>query len=245
MLLSWAGSGGTRNALTKGMIESLNVYAPADVDEQRAIAHVLGTLDDKIELNRRMNKTLEGMARALFQSWFVDFDPVRAKAALRASRRRPNHSPLEGESGRQGRQPAGEPMGGNRRHATPTPLARHQTPIRRQHPAPRPGPAPKPDQRRGPAVVLPARQTGWAATNFAASSPSAHTSPTSPACRKSCSSNSTAASTPTRPAPDAQHGPVPAATGLPRATLLEPRSLCRLLRRAGEHLCRPNSSPSP
>jgi len=48
--------------------------------EQRAIAHVLGTLDDKIELNRRMNETLEAMARALFKSWFVDFDPVRAKA---------------------------------------------------------------------------------------------------------------------------------------------------------------------
>lgn len=52
-------------------------------DEQRAIAHILGTLDDKIELNRRMNETLEAMARALFQSWFVDFDPVRAKAAVR------------------------------------------------------------------------------------------------------------------------------------------------------------------
>ena len=47
--------------------------------EQRAIAHVLGTLDDKIELNRRMCETLEAMARALFQSWFVDFEPVRAK----------------------------------------------------------------------------------------------------------------------------------------------------------------------
>ena len=49
------------------------------LSEQRAIAHILGTLDDKIELNRRMNETLEAMARALFQSWFVDFDPVRAK----------------------------------------------------------------------------------------------------------------------------------------------------------------------
>ena len=48
--------------------------------EQRAIAHILGTLDDKIELNRRMNETLEAIARALFKSWFVDFDPVRAKA---------------------------------------------------------------------------------------------------------------------------------------------------------------------
>lgn len=50
------------------------------IEEQRAIAHILGTLDDKIELNRRMNETLEAIARALFKSWFVDFDPVRAKA---------------------------------------------------------------------------------------------------------------------------------------------------------------------
>ena len=49
------------------------------LSEQRAIAHILGTLDDKIELNRRMNETLEAMAQALFKSWFVDFDPVRAK----------------------------------------------------------------------------------------------------------------------------------------------------------------------
>ncbi|HCX89088.1 MAG TPA: restriction endonuclease subunit S [Deltaproteobacteria bacterium] len=48
--------------------------------EQRAIAHILGTLDDKIELNRKMNETLEAMARALFKNWFVDFLPVRAKA---------------------------------------------------------------------------------------------------------------------------------------------------------------------
>ena len=49
------------------------------LDDQRAIAHILGMLDDKIELNRRMNATQEAMARALFRSWFVDFDPVRAK----------------------------------------------------------------------------------------------------------------------------------------------------------------------
>ena len=48
--------------------------------EQRAIAHILGTLDDKIELNRRMNETLEAMARALFKAWFMDFEPVRARA---------------------------------------------------------------------------------------------------------------------------------------------------------------------
>ena len=56
-----------------------------DEHEQRAIAGVLGALDDKIELNRRMSETLEEMARVLFRSWFVDFDPVRAKAEGRSS----------------------------------------------------------------------------------------------------------------------------------------------------------------
>ena len=59
-------------------IERLELNLPS-LPEQRAIAHILGTLDDKIELNRRMNETLEEMARALFKSWFVDFDPVRTK----------------------------------------------------------------------------------------------------------------------------------------------------------------------
>ena len=59
-------------------LDHLEIPLPP-LPEQRAIAHVLGTLDDKIELNRRMNETLEEMARALFKSWFVDFDPVRAK----------------------------------------------------------------------------------------------------------------------------------------------------------------------
>ena len=53
------------------------------LSEQRAIAHILGTLDDKIELNRQMNRTLEAMAQALFKSWFIDFDPVVVNA-LRA-----------------------------------------------------------------------------------------------------------------------------------------------------------------
>jgi type I restriction enzyme S subunit len=56
------------------------------IDEQRAIARILGTLDHKIELNRQMNETLETMARSLFKSWFVDFDPVRAKAEGRDSK---------------------------------------------------------------------------------------------------------------------------------------------------------------
>ena len=60
-------------------LRTLEIPLPP-LHEQRAIAHILGTLDDKIELNRRMSETLEAMARALFKSWFIDFDPVRAKA---------------------------------------------------------------------------------------------------------------------------------------------------------------------
>jgi type I restriction enzyme S subunit len=77
-LLALASAGATRNALTKGMLEALDIAAPL-LPEQSAIAHILGTLDDKIELNRRRNQTLEAMARALFKDWFVDFGPVRAK----------------------------------------------------------------------------------------------------------------------------------------------------------------------
>ncbi|HXH12349.1 MAG TPA: hypothetical protein VNP04_21600 [Alphaproteobacteria bacterium] len=59
------------------------VRLPTKVVDQRAIAHLLGLLNDKIELNRRMSETLETMARALFKSWFVDFDAVRAKGESR------------------------------------------------------------------------------------------------------------------------------------------------------------------
>ena len=68
--------------ITGSDLVQLNISMPP-LPEQRAIAHILGTLDDKIELNRRMNETLEEMARALFKSWFVDFDPVHAKATLK------------------------------------------------------------------------------------------------------------------------------------------------------------------
>ena len=71
---------GTADLNTRGSVTALPMLAVPPLAEQRAIAHILGTLDDKIELNRRMNETLEAMARALFKSWFVDFDPVRAKA---------------------------------------------------------------------------------------------------------------------------------------------------------------------
>ena len=71
-------TGSTMPKLTQGNMNRIRLTIPR-LPEQRAIAHILGTLDDKIELNRRMNETLEAMARALFKSWFVDFDPVRAK----------------------------------------------------------------------------------------------------------------------------------------------------------------------
>jgi type I restriction enzyme S subunit len=61
--------------LNRNHLHQARVVVPTDVAEQRAIAHILGTLDDKIELSRRMSETLEAMARALFKSWFVDFDP--------------------------------------------------------------------------------------------------------------------------------------------------------------------------
>ena len=73
-------TGSTMPKLTQGNMNRISLLTPL-LPEQRAIAHILGTLDDKIELNRRMNETLEAMARALFKSWFVDFDPVRAKMA--------------------------------------------------------------------------------------------------------------------------------------------------------------------
>ena len=66
--------------LNRNHVHPLPVRIPVDVNEQRTIAHILGTLDDRIELNRRMNETLEAMARALFKSWFIEFDPVHAKA---------------------------------------------------------------------------------------------------------------------------------------------------------------------
>jgi len=75
-LVDLAGHGTGR--LATDLLLSLDVALPSP-QEQKAIAHILGTLDDKIELNRKTNETLEAMAKALFKSWFVDFDPVRAK----------------------------------------------------------------------------------------------------------------------------------------------------------------------
>lgn len=68
----------TRASLNNDMLARLSIVLPP-LAEQEAIGHILGTLDDKIELNRKMSETLEALARALFASWFVDFEPVRAK----------------------------------------------------------------------------------------------------------------------------------------------------------------------
>ncbi len=83
---SMQGSEGTKMPRAKWEHVSRHKIPYFTLPEQRAIAHILGSLDDKIELNRQMNRTLEKMAGAIFKSWFVDFDPVRAKADLPAGR---------------------------------------------------------------------------------------------------------------------------------------------------------------
>lgn len=79
--LEAAGGGGSvYTNVSKSRFSSIEVTIPVDKAEQRAIASILGALDDKIQMNRKMSATLQEMGRALFKSWFVDFDPVRAKA---------------------------------------------------------------------------------------------------------------------------------------------------------------------
>lgn len=77
-----AAGGSAQPILNKSAFSKLTITLPP-LPEQKAIARILGTLDDKIELNRRINATLEAMARALFQSWFVDFDPVHVLAGTK------------------------------------------------------------------------------------------------------------------------------------------------------------------
>ena len=119
--------------ITGSDLAKLEISVPP-LSEQRAIAHILGTLDDKIELNRRMNETLEAMARALFKSWFVDFDPVRAKAALR------NHAPitppLRGSRGDKGASPQASRWGESGATQPPRPwpdIKRQYAPKTLQH----------------------------------------------------------------------------------------------------------------
>ncbi|WP_201544644.1 restriction endonuclease subunit S [Psychrobacter sp. H7-1] len=80
--ISWnEGTGTTVSNIRIPNIKAFQIPTPL-IPEQKAIAHILGTLDDKIELNRQMNETLEAMTQALFKSWFVDFDPVIDNALL-------------------------------------------------------------------------------------------------------------------------------------------------------------------
>jgi type I restriction enzyme S subunit len=76
--------GSVFDTITRETFENIEVGIPTKSD-QKAIAHVLGALDDKIELNQKMSQTLEDIAKAIFKSWFVDFDPVRAKAEGRST----------------------------------------------------------------------------------------------------------------------------------------------------------------
>ena len=86
-------SGSVQPSLNRNFLNPALIEIPS-VDEQKAIAHILGTLDDKIELNQKMNQTLEEIAKAIFKSWFVDFDPVRAKAEGRPTGLPPEISDL-------------------------------------------------------------------------------------------------------------------------------------------------------
>ncbi len=79
-MLMWASMGATRKALTKAMIETLEVPS-ISLSQQKAAVEILSALDSKIENNRYMSQTLEAIAYAIFKSWFVDFEPVRAKAS--------------------------------------------------------------------------------------------------------------------------------------------------------------------
>ena len=108
-------SGSAQPSLNRNFIHPIPVDVPP-LPEQRAIAHILGTLDDKIECNHRMNATLEAMARALFKSWFIDFDPVHAKAALRRHAAAPITPPLGGSRQAQGDSPPARRWGVARRH---------------------------------------------------------------------------------------------------------------------------------
>jgi type I restriction enzyme S subunit len=87
------GTGSTVSNMRIPVLKGLDIPVP-DLSDQKVIAHILGTLDDKIELNQKMNQTLEDIARAIFKSWFVDFDPVRAKAEGRPTGLSPEISDL-------------------------------------------------------------------------------------------------------------------------------------------------------
>lgn len=99
-MLSLAAVGATRNALTKSMIESFLIRCPKTIEYQKKISAILSSLDDKITLNRQINQTLEAMAQAIFKSWFVDFDPVKAKIAAIEAGQDPLRAAMSAISGK-------------------------------------------------------------------------------------------------------------------------------------------------
>ena len=97
--LKAAASGSATPILNKGHFSGFEISVPPR-ETQDKIAEILGRLDDKIDLNRRINQTMEAMAQAIFKSWFVDFDPVKAKIAAKAEGRDPLRSAMSTISGK-------------------------------------------------------------------------------------------------------------------------------------------------
>lgn len=92
-------SGSTVTGIKQSELRKLQLTFPALAEQQR-VAGILGSLDDKIAVNRRINQTLEAMAQAIFKSWFVDFDPVKAKIAAKAEGRDPLRAAMTAISGK-------------------------------------------------------------------------------------------------------------------------------------------------
>ncbi len=92
-------SGSTVTGIKQSELRKLQLTFPS-IEEQQRVARILGSLDDKIEINRRINQTLEAMAQAIFKSWFVDFDPVKAKIAAIAEGRDPQRAAMSAISGK-------------------------------------------------------------------------------------------------------------------------------------------------
>lgn len=92
-------TGAVMPKLTQGNLNRIPVRYP-DLEHQKSIVQVLGSLDEKISLNRRINQTLEAMAQAIFKSWFVDFDPVKAKIAAIAQGQDPLRAAMRAISGK-------------------------------------------------------------------------------------------------------------------------------------------------
>lgn len=98
--LEAAGGGGSvYTNVSKSRFEAIEIKLPS-LMEQKSVAAILSKLDDKIEIDRRINQTLEAMAQAIFKSWFVDFDPVKAKIAAKQEGRDPLRAAISGISGK-------------------------------------------------------------------------------------------------------------------------------------------------